>query len=91
MRYSAQSYTPGINLYSVEYYPSIINTCQVKAELDEVSKGLADADVLDVLHKYPELFRPLFIPRHSYRRFNTINIHHVLSISYVFRKTDQSF
>lgn len=33
----------------------------VKAELDEILKGLKDAGVLEVLHQSPGLFKPLFV------------------------------
>lgn len=34
---------------------------QVKAELDEIAKGIADAGVLEMLQKHPDFFRPLFV------------------------------
>ena len=33
----------------------------VKAELDDITKGLSDAGVLEVLHKSPDVFKPLFV------------------------------
>lgn len=34
---------------------------KVKAELDEIRKGLADAGVLLMIEKYPDFFRSLFV------------------------------
>lgn len=39
----------------------ICSKMQVKAELDEIKKGLADSGVLEFIQKYPEFFRCLFV------------------------------
>ncbi|CAI8034740.1 G2/M phase-specific E3 ubiquitin-protein ligase [Geodia barretti] len=61
-------YTKPIALLKHEDIPTVIECVslhsailKVKAELDEIGKGLADAGVLQMLQKYPHFFRSLFV------------------------------